>query len=52
MRKFTKILLPMLCVVALMVAPFSSVAVSAATPNVEKADAILSNYDVDTWNGM
>ena len=55
MRKFTKILLPMLCVVALLTCTFGSfgaLSVSAATPNVEKADAILSKYDVDSWNGM
>lgn len=53
MRKMTKILLPVLCVVALMVAPFSGVSVSAAgIPETETASAILSKYDVDTWNGM
>ncbi len=56
MRKFTKILLPMLCVVALLTCTFGSfgaVSVSAAgTVDVDVAQNILDKYDVDTWNGM
>lgn len=55
MRKFTKILLPVLCVMALLTCTFGSfgaASVSAATASVDKAGAILSKYDVDSWNGM
>ena len=46
MRKMTKILLPMLCVVALLITPFNGVvSVSAATPDVTQSDALLSKYD-------
>ena len=53
MRKFTKILLPMLCVVALLTCTFGAVSVSAAgTVDVDVAQSILNKYDVDTLNGM
>lgn len=53
MRKFTKILLPMLCVVALLTCTFGAVSVSAAgTVDVDVAQSILDKYDVDTLNGM
>lgn len=56
MRKFTKILLPVLCVVALLTCTFGSFGVAsvsaAGTVDVDVAQNILDKYDVDTWNGM
>ena len=53
MRRIAKkVLLPVLCVVALLVCTFGIFTVTGATPNKEKSDVILSKYDVDTWNGM
>ena len=56
MRKFTKALLPMLCVVAMLVCTFGSfgalTASAAGTVDVDVAQNILDKYDVDTWNGM
>ena len=56
MRKFTKILLPVLCVVALMACTFGSLGVlsvsAAGIPAAEKAQSILDKYDVNTTNGM
>ena len=47
-----KVLLPLLCVAALMVCTFGIFTVTGATPNKEKSDVILNKYDVDSWNGM
>ena len=53
MRRIAKkVLLPLLCVVALMACTLGMFAVSGATPDVEVAQDILDKYDVDTWNGM
>lgn len=53
MRRIAKkVLLPLLCVVALMASTVGALAVSGVTPNVTQSDAILNKYDVDTWNGM
>ena len=53
MRRIAKkVLLPLLCVVALMASTVGTLAVSGVTPNVTQSDAILNKYDVDTWNGM
>ena len=56
MRKFTKTLLPVLCVVALLTCTFGSFGVLSASaagiPAAEKAQSILDKYDVDTMNGM
>ena len=52
MRRITKkVLLPILCVVALCASSFGMLTM-AATPDVEQATDILNKYDVDTWNGM
>ena len=56
MRKFTKALLPMLCVVAMLTCTFGSfgalTASAAGTVDVDVAQNILDRYDIDTWNGM
>ena len=52
MRKFTKILLPMLCVVALLTCTFGSFGVLSVSANASAANSILAKYDVDTMNGM
>ena len=53
MRRIAKkVLLPLLCVVALMASTVGALAVSGVTPNVAQSDPILNKYDVDTWNGM
>ena len=56
MRKFTKILLPVLCVMALLTCTFGSFGVAsvsaAGIPNATVAQSILDKYDVDTMRGM
>lgn len=51
MRKYTKILLPVLCVVALMVSTFGSFGALSVSANASADNAILAKYDVDSWNG-
>lgn len=52
MRKFTKILLPLLCVVALLTCTIGSLGVVSVSANASEANSILARYDVDSWNGM
>lgn len=53
MRRIAKkILLPLLCVAALTVSCFGLFAFSGTAADTEKSDAILSRYDVDSWNGL
>ena len=54
MRRLTKLLLPVVCVVAMMVCTFGSfgvVSVSAVDDGA-KATEILAKYDVESWNGV
>ncbi len=52
MRRFSKILLPVLCVVALMVSTFGSFGALSVSANASTANSILAKYDVDSWNGV
>lgn len=53
MRKLSfKILLPVLCTVALTVSTFGSFGALSVSATASSANSILSKYDIDSYNGM
>lgn len=51
-RIVKKVLLPMLCVVALCVSAFGALSIAGSAADGNKSEAILSKYDVDSYNGF
>lgn len=53
MRRLAKVLLPVLCSMALMVCTFGSFGTVTVSANGNTATTgILAKYDIDSWNGM
>lgn len=51
-RIVKKVLLPMLCVVALVVSAFGVLSITGTAADEAKATEILNKYDVDSYNGF